>query len=111
MHRTRRASRKHSPRKSAVRNGGSPSPAHDAHRLTVSEARARFSETINRAAFAKERFALERHGKTVAAIVPAEDLVRLREVEDRLDAQAARRALAERGVRRPYSELRKELGL
>jgi PHD/YefM family antitoxin component YafN of YafNO toxin-antitoxin module len=111
MHRMRRASRKTSSKRSTVRNGGRPSAGNDAHRLTVSEARARFSETINRAAFAKERFALERHGKTVAAIVPAEDLVRLREVEDRIDAQAARRALAERGVRRPYSEVRKQLGL
>ncbi|HKB15210.1 MAG TPA: type II toxin-antitoxin system Phd/YefM family antitoxin [Planctomycetota bacterium] len=110
MHRTRRASRKDSPRESGLRNGGGLSACPGAHRLTVREARARFAETINRAAFAKERFALERHGKTVAAIVPPEDLVRLREVEGRLDAQAPRRALAERGIRRPYSQLRRKLG-
>ncbi len=108
---SRRGSRKERSRKSGAGNGREVRVRLDEHRLTVSEARERFAETVNRVAFGKERFALERHGKTVAAIVPAEDLARLREAEDRLDARAARRALAERGKRRPYSQVRRELGL
>jgi PHD/YefM family antitoxin component YafN of YafNO toxin-antitoxin module len=39
--------------------------------------RKRFSDAVNQASYAKERVALTRYGRTLAAIVPAEDLVLL----------------------------------
>jgi len=45
--------------------------------ISVAEAKARFSELVNRASYAGERFLIERRGKPVGAIVSAEDLARL----------------------------------
>jgi prevent-host-death family protein len=45
--------------------------------VSVAEAKSRFSELVNRAAYGKERFLIERRGKPVGAIVSAEDLARL----------------------------------
>lgn len=42
--------------------------------LPVSNARAQFSELINRVAYGKEHILLTRHGKPLVALVPAEDL-------------------------------------
>lgn len=79
--------------------------------LSVSKARGQFAELINQAAYRGQRVALKRRGKTVAAIVPAEDLAALEALEDRLDIEAARKALAESNERIPYGKVRKELGL
>jgi prevent-host-death family protein len=79
--------------------------------LSVSKARGQFAELINQAAYRGRRVALKRRGKTVAAIVPAEDLAALEALEDRLDIEAARKALAESNERIPYEKVRKELGL
>jgi prevent-host-death family protein len=49
--------------------------------VSVAEAKGRFSELVNRAAYGKERFLIERRGKLVGAIVSAEDLARLEEKE------------------------------
>ena len=63
--------------------------------ITTVDARGRFSEVVNRAAFGKERVVLTRRGKALAAVVPIEDVRLLEELEDRLDLQDAREALAE----------------
>ena len=42
--------------------------------IPVTEARAQFSELINRVGFGKERIVLTRHGKPLVALVPAETL-------------------------------------
>ena len=78
--------------------------------LEVSEARRELADTINRVAYRKERIVLRRRGKDVVAIVPLEDLARLEELEDRLDVDDAREALAE-ADRIPYERARRELGL
>lgn len=62
--------------------------------IRISKARESFSETLNRVAFGGERVVLERHGREVAALIPIDDLRLLEELEDRLDVEAARRALA-----------------
>jgi len=79
--------------------------------LSVSKARGQFAELINQAAYRGQRVALKRRGKTVAAIVSAEDLAALEALEDRLDIEVARKALAESNERIPYAKVRKELGL
>jgi prevent-host-death family protein len=65
--------------------------------MTVSTVKAReqLSTVINRAAFGKERVILTRRGKEIVAVVPIEDLRFLEELENRIDLEAARAALAE----------------
>ena len=43
----------------------------------MTEARAQFSELVNRVGFGKERIILSRHGKPLVALIPAEDLAGL----------------------------------
>jgi len=65
--------------------------------MTVSTVKAReqLSTVINRAAFGKERVILTRRGKEIVAVVPIEDLRFLEELENRIDLEDARAALAE----------------
>ena len=52
----------------------------------------------------------QRRGKNVAALVPVDDLAILEALEDRLDLEAARQALKERGSV-PWRQLKKHVGL
>lgn len=63
--------------------------------ITTVEAREHFSELLNRSAYGKERIILTRRGKNLAAVIPVEDLNLLEALEDKLDLQEARKALAE----------------
>lgn len=63
--------------------------------ISTKEARGQLSDVISRAAFAKERIVLTRHGKAVAAVVPIEDYELLERLEDQIDIEEARRALTE----------------
>jgi prevent-host-death family protein len=63
--------------------------------LPITEARDRLAELINRAACGKERLVLGRRGKAMVALVPVEDLEALEAMEDRIDLEEARKALAE----------------
>ena len=56
--------------------------------LPASEARAGFSEILNRVAFGGERIVLERHGRNVAALVPMADFASL---EQRLSNEGSKR--------------------
>jgi prevent-host-death family protein len=80
-------------------------------KISTAEARNEFAEVINRASFGKERFVLTRRGKELVAIVPVEDLALLEELEDQMDIEAAKAALAESDERVSYQDLRRELGL
>lgn len=64
-------------------------------RLPASDARDRFSETLNRVAFGGERIVLHRYGKELVAMIPIEDLRCLEELEDHRDGEEARAALIE----------------
>jgi prevent-host-death family protein len=77
------------------------------------DARAQFSEIINRAAFGKERVTLTRRGKEIVAVVPIEDVKLLEVLEDKIDLEEARAALAEAKKKGTVSweKLKKELGL
>jgi antitoxin (DNA-binding transcriptional repressor) of toxin-antitoxin stability system len=79
-------------------------------KLAATALRAEFSSTIDRVAFQGERIALERHGKTVAGLVSADDLRLLEALENRADRTAVRRALKEPG-RRPWAKVKADLGL
>jgi prevent-host-death family protein len=81
--------------------------------LAASKAREVFAETINRVAYAKERVLVERRGKAVVAVVPMEDFELLQALEDRIDLNDARAALAEAKKKgtKSLTALTKELGL
>ena len=66
--------------------------------------------SLQRVVDAGERVVVDRSGKSVAAIVPIEDLELLRCIEDMLDNEAARKARGEPG-RVPWTLLKKELDL
>jgi prevent-host-death family protein len=76
-------------------------------------ARAQFSEIINRAAFGKERVTLTRRGKEIVAVVPIEDVKLLEALEDKIDLEEARVALAESKKKGTVSwdKIKKELGI
>ncbi len=63
--------------------------------LSIAEVRDQFSDVINRAAYGKERVVLTRRGKAFVAVVPIEDVELLCELEDRIDLEDARLAIAE----------------
>ena len=75
-------------------------------RFNVVELRQSLAEILDRAEYQGERIIIHRRGKDVAAIVPLEDLRLLErlieEVEDRLDVEAARVAMAESEDRISY---------
>jgi len=79
-------------------------------KVSTVEARERFSDILNRAAFGKERVVLTRRGKELAAVVPIEDMRLLEELENYMDVEAARQALKEEGTI-PWEKVKAELGL
>lgn len=79
--------------------------------VSTSKARIDFAEMINQVAYRGERVVLDRHGKPIAAIIPIDDLTFLEAMEERMDVEAAKRALAESDERIPYERIRQELGL
>jgi prevent-host-death family protein len=81
--------------------------------IDTSIARDGLSDTLNRVSYGKERIVIKRHGKELAALVPMEDLMFLEELEDRLDLEEARAALAEAEEKGtiPWDKVRKDLGI
>lgn len=79
----------------------------------ISEAREQFATIVNQVAFGGERVRLTRHGKAVAAVVPIEDVELLEDLEDEIDMQLAREALAdpENQTTIPWEEVKRDLGL
>ena len=81
--------------------------------ITTVEARDQFSELINRAAYGKERVVITRRGRELVAVVPIEDVKLLEEIEEGVDIEDARAALAEAKEKGTVTlaELKEELGL
>jgi prevent-host-death family protein len=84
-------------------------------RLAVTQAREDLAELLNRVAYGGERVVLERRGRNVAALIPIEDLEMLELLEDELDLDVAKRALARAKAKGekpiPWKAARKNLGL
>jgi prevent-host-death family protein len=81
--------------------------------LETTKAKDTFGDTLNRAAYGKERIILTRRGKPLAALVPLEDIELLEELENRADAEDVRLARGEaaRGEGIAWEELKADLGL
>ena len=84
-------------------------------RLATSTLREKLADALNRVAYKGERIVLERRGRDIAALVSLEDLAFLEELEDRLDVETARKALADMEASGekpiPWEDLKRDLGL
>jgi prevent-host-death family protein len=79
----------------------------------ISEAREDFASIINKVAYGGERVRLTRHGKPVAAVVPVDDMDFMEALEDELDLELVREALADPANQTtiPWEEVKRDLGL
>jgi prevent-host-death family protein len=79
----------------------------------ISDVRGNLATIVNQVAFGGDRVRLTRHGKAVAAVVPIEDLEFLEDLEDEIDIELAREALAdpENQTTIPLDEVKRQLGL
>lgn len=79
---------------------------------TTAEAESKLDTIINKVKRTKKRVALTRRGKPVAAVVPIEDLEYLEALEAEEEAEDIKACkAAEKESMRPFSEVKKELGL
>ena len=83
--------------------------------LSASQARQRLPEALNQVAYRGERIVIKRRGKVVAVLVPQRDLDVLEAIEDQLDMEEVRKALAaaKRKGEKPvaWAKAKKALGL
>ncbi|WP_414618697.1 type II toxin-antitoxin system Phd/YefM family antitoxin [Calothrix sp. CCY 0018] len=61
--------------------------------VSATEARANFQSLISRAEYKGERILIQRHGKSVVAVIGLEDLKRLEALDDAMDSAALRDAV------------------
>ena len=80
-------------------------------RMSVAEAEKALGATVETVERDRDRVTLTRDGKAVAASVTAEDLAFLEDLEERIDLEEARKALAEPGDSIPREKVKAELGL
>lgn len=81
--------------------------------VTITEARDDFAELVNRVAYAHERVTVVRRGRELAAIVPMADVELLEALDDAIDLDSAREALADptNAIPIPWDEVRARLQL
>jgi len=78
--------------------------------LSVSQLRTHISDFISRAAYAGERFAIEKNGKPACAIVSIKDLELIEALEDKIDIKAAKKARRRKNSI-PWDKAKKQLGI
>ena len=64
-------------------------------RISVSEARKKFSDVVSRVEYAGERAILHRHGRETAALVPIVDVILLDLLEQQMDIEETRNSITE----------------
>jgi len=78
--------------------------------LSISQARSHLADIVNKVAYTGERICIERNGKNFVALVPVDDIELLELIEDRMDIEAAKKAMKRKDAI-PWKQLKKELGL
>ena len=79
--------------------------------ISTAEARKNFADIVNKVAYGKESIVLTRRGQEVAALVSIDELELLQQIEDHIDIEDAKKALAEPGDNVSAKEVWKQLGL
>jgi len=79
--------------------------------ISTADARKHFADIVNRVAYGRESVILTRRGEEIAALVSMKELELLRQLEDFIDIEDAKKALAEPGENIPASEFWEKLGL
>ncbi len=79
--------------------------------ISTVDARKKFADIINKVAYGDNSIILTRHGEDVAAIVSMEELHFLQQLEDTIDIEDAKMAIAEQGANIKDTDFWKELGL
>lgn len=79
--------------------------------MPATDARKRFAELINQVAYGHDTVILTRRGKKIAALVSMEELELLQQIEDVMDIEEAKKALAEPGDNIQAAEFWQKLGL
>jgi len=70
-----------------------------------------FTDIVNKVAYGNEPIVLTRRGQDVAALVSIDELELLQQIEDHIDIEDAKLALAEAEDNIPAEEVWKQLGL
>jgi len=79
--------------------------------ISTADARKHFADIVNKVAYGKEPIVLTRRGQEVAALVSIDELELLQQIEDHVDIEDAKKALAEPGENIPAEDVWKKLGL
>ena len=79
--------------------------------ISTADARKHFADIVNKVAYGKEPVVLTRRGQEVAALISMDELELLQQIEDRIDIEDAKKALAEPGENISVQEVWKQLGL
>ena len=79
--------------------------------ISTADARKNFADIVNKVAYGKEPIVLTRRGQEIAALVSIDELELLQQIEDHIDIEDAKKALAEPGENISDKEVWKQLGL
>ncbi|MCD4723088.1 MAG: type II toxin-antitoxin system Phd/YefM family antitoxin [Desulfobacula sp.] len=79
-------------------------------KVSTADARKNFADIVNKVAYGKESIVLTRRGQDVAALVSIDELELLQQIEDHIDIEDAKRALAEPGDNIAAEKVWKQLG-
>jgi prevent-host-death family protein len=79
--------------------------------ISTADARKNFADLVNQVAYGNEPIVLTRRGQEIAALVSIEEFKLLQQIEDFIDIEDAKKALAEPGDNISAQEVWKQLGL
>ncbi len=79
--------------------------------ISTADARKNFADIVNKVAYGKEPIVLTRRGQEIAALVSIDELELLQQIEDHIDIEDAKKALAEPDENISDKEVWKQLGL
>jgi len=79
--------------------------------ISTANARKHFADIVNEVVYGRNSVILTRRGEKIAALVPIEDHELLQRLEDVMDIEEARKALAEPGDNIPAKDFWEKLGL